>query len=232
MTPFYTYYIIKSSIYSFEIDDFKNVTIYSPFFQEFHYRKGFNFLWFTPYFFLRRLFYAIILYQLTDFPIIQVSLNMLHTLVIIFYLLKYRPFNEKHDNVTNICQEFLICIVFGLCGFFILEIDELHKKILEIVIISLVYIAIGISYGQTVYFGVKKIVEYIRNRKKNKKFIAVIVSPPKNSQRYDVLFKSRPEVSAVEEFKENSLYCNELDNFHRENKLIIRSESGETKYKL
>jgi len=227
MTPFYTYYIIKSSIYSFENDDFQNVAIYSPFFQEFQYRKGFNFLWFTPYFFLRRLFYAIILYQLTDFPIIQVGLNMLHTLVIIVYLLKYKPFNEKHDNVTNICQEFLICIVFGLCGLFILQIDELQKKILEVVIICLVSIVIGISYGQVVYFSVKKIVEYIRNRSKNNQFMPIIVSPAKSSSRNKVFFKSKPDVSAVEEFKDDGMDFKENDIFHGKSEFVIQSKSGE-----
>lgn len=232
MTPFLTHYFIKSTIYAFENDDFQNATRYSPFFLEYQYKKGFNFLLFSPYFFLRRFIYAVILYQLTDFPIIQVGLNILHTLVLIFYLIKYRPFNEKHQNFITICQEFLVCIVFGLCGLFILEIDELQMKILEIIIICMVSLVIGISYAQVAYFNIQKIVQFIKNRRNKNKFIAIDVSPAKNPPKHKVAFKSKPDVSAVEEFKEDSLDYRENENFYRKNGFIIEIESGDKNFRM
>jgi hypothetical protein len=105
-----------------EEKDFR--TKYGSVFDEFKNDKGFLSCSFYCLFFLRRLLYVGILYLLQDFPLVQVILNVLHSLMTSAYLLLYRPFQEKYLNISNIYAEICITLTFGLSGLFLLDLSE------------------------------------------------------------------------------------------------------------
>lgn len=211
------------------MEDFRNVENYSPIFLEFQYKKGIDYLLYIPYFFFRRLIFAVILYQLTNFPLIQIVLNILHTFVLFIYLVKYKPFNEKSLNIINICQELLVCITFSLSGLFILQMNEMQEKVIQDVIIALVCIVIGISYSYLTYSTIKLFIEYIKQRKLRAERRTAAVSPEEKCSNDDHLFmRNKPDVSAVEENKNSdSAEDPQIINEKRRNGIYHRWESGE-----
>jgi hypothetical protein len=109
-------------------------------FNEFKNDKGFLSCSFYLLFFLRRLLYVGILYLLQDFPLLQVILNVLHSLVALAFLLVFQPFQEKYLNYSNIYAELCISVTFGLSGVFLLDLSKSAKS-------YLMWSAIGVVYS-------------------------------------------------------------------------------------
>lgn len=211
------------------MEDYSNVQCYSPVFSEFQYKKGLTYLVYIPYFFFRRLIFAVILYQLTNYPLAQIALNITHTLILFIYLVKYKPFIEKSSNIINISQELLVCVVFALSGFFILDMNEDQEKLIQDIIIALVCIVIGISYAYLAYSTIKLCVEYLKERKLRKEKKTAAVSPEiKHSKNNQLFIKNKPDVSMVEESK-NSECDQELQIIKEDRRKGIYGqwESGE-----
>ena len=121
---------------------------------------------FYPYFFVRRIFYAFILYNLDFNPLLQVSLNCLHTLIVILYLYRFRPFKISRINTFNMIQEISILACFVLSGFFINKNDPLTENILQYTIVSIISLAVVISYLAAIFEGIKGLKEQCKNNKK------------------------------------------------------------------
>jgi hypothetical protein len=75
-------------------------------------------------FLLRRLLYVGILYLLQAFPLLQVILNVLHSLGALIFLFILHPYQEKYLNYSNIYAELCISLTFGLSGVFLLDLSK------------------------------------------------------------------------------------------------------------
>jgi hypothetical protein len=127
-----------------EEKDFR--TKFGSVFDEFKNDKGFLSCCFYCLFFLRRLLYVGILYLLQDFPLLQVILNVLHSLVTFVYLLVYRPFQEKYLNFSNIYAELCITLTFGLSGLFLLHLNKSIEEFLMWSTLGVVYSLILVNF--------------------------------------------------------------------------------------
>ena len=93
-------------------------------YEEFKINQGLLPLCYHSVFCLQRLVYVFILYFLSNYPLLQVSLNVGHTLLLVFYLIYFAPFADKNINKLNIVFEILVAFHFFISGFFILDLTE------------------------------------------------------------------------------------------------------------
>ena len=155
----------------------KNEIVYAKYgtlFEEFATDRGVSTLLFYPYFFLRRFCYAVILYNLGSVPWMQVFLNCVHTLIVIVYISKFKPFANKNLNYFNLFQEVCILTVFILCGFFIQNNSSIVENILQYTVMGIVGLSIFLGYIYAIYDGIRGAIE--RYRKANQISIRVMRS--------------------------------------------------------
>lgn len=119
---------------------------YGTIFEEFICDKGLKYLWFYPYFFARRLLYIFLLYNFAFNAILQVCLNISHTLLILIYISHLQPFKRKDLNYFYIIQELCILFSFILSGLFIKTWDPLTETALEYMLIAMIGITMFVSY--------------------------------------------------------------------------------------
>ena len=79
---------------------------------EFKNDKGLLGLSFYPIFLARRLAYVFSQVLMNDSPIVQVSVNVVFTIVQLFHLLIYRPFKERSVFISELIGEVCTLIVF------------------------------------------------------------------------------------------------------------------------
>ena len=166
---------------------------YGALYEEFALDKGISFLLYYPYFFCRRSFFAFVLYNLQSNPILQVSLNCLHTLFAIIYLWKFMPFKKIRLNRLNIFQETFTLIVFMLTGFFIGNSNPVSVLVLEYTIISCVAFTV-IASNLYIFYEF-----FIGLRKKCKKNVIVAIDKMEDS----TVDKSRSNMYKIN--------CNKVD---------------------
>ncbi|CAG9323916.1 unnamed protein product [Blepharisma stoltei] len=106
-----TWFIWKNKVI-IESGDENFIKKYSSLLEDFHCKKGFLSMCYYPWFLLRRSLYALILYNLADFPALQSVLNIILTLITIFYMIKYKPYKSGLNNQVEIAAEFVVLIVF------------------------------------------------------------------------------------------------------------------------
>jgi hypothetical protein len=136
-------------------------------FQEFKNDKGFLSCSFYFLFFLRRFLYVGIQYSLEAYPLVQIILNVLHSLGSLAYLVAFVPFEEKYLNVSNIYAEFCITVTFALSGVFLLDLSSSTRFILMWTTLGVVYSMMLVNFIVTVILTareVKKLVQKWRRR--------------------------------------------------------------------
>jgi hypothetical protein len=137
-----------------EEKDFR--TKFGSVFDEFKNDRGFLSCSFYCLFFLRRLLYVGILYLLQDFPLVQVILNVLHSLMTCAYLVLYRPFQEKYLNISNIYAELCITLTFGLSGVFLLNLSSSAEVIAKWTTLGVVYSMMLVNFLVTCLLAVRE----------------------------------------------------------------------------
>jgi hypothetical protein len=136
-------------------------------FDEFKHDRGFLSSSFYCLFFLRRLLYVIIQYSLEAFPLVQVILNILHSIGSFAYLVTFVPFEEKYLNISNIYSEFCITVTFALSGVFLLDLSNSTREVLMGTTLGLVCSMILTNFIVTVIITaneVNKLMHRWRNR--------------------------------------------------------------------
>jgi hypothetical protein len=136
-------------------------------FQEFKNNKGFLSCSFYFLFFLRRFLYVGIQYSLEAYPLVQVILNILHSLGSFAYLISFVPFEEKYLNISNTYAELCITVTFSLSGVFLLDLSSSTRFILMWTTLGVVYSMMLVNFIVTVILTareVKRLVQKWRER--------------------------------------------------------------------
>ena len=126
-------------------------------FEDFIETKGIIYLMYYPLFFLRRTSYIVILYNLASHPGIQVSLNVVFTLIVILYIWILKPFKINRLNQISLIQEILLCFIFVLSGLFIQNFDSQTERILENIMIGIISLNIICNYVYIILDGIMKV---------------------------------------------------------------------------
>jgi hypothetical protein len=101
-------------------------------------------------FLVRRLLYMSILFLLNDYPLLQVCLNVLHSICVssrkaLAHILAYLPFKVRLHNLTTLCGETVNCLVFALTGLYLLDLSESQRVVLQWMIIGAVYFMMSVN---------------------------------------------------------------------------------------
>lgn len=167
VSPFFSAFFIYRYYKLIECKNEKIFTRYGSLFEEFKHDKGLLPLMFHPYFFLRRISYIFILYNLASVPLLQVVFNCIHTVGLIVYLWICRPFKKHKVNTFNLIQEVFVLLVFALTSAFLVDLDEKASLIVEYTVISITAGSIFLGYCYSIVDGIKGIRKYFRKGKKS-----------------------------------------------------------------
>ena len=116
---------------------------YGTFVEEFKFDQGLAFQVYYPLFLLRRLLYVISQVILINFPLAQVLSNSGCTVIIIIYLLKFRPFKELLTLLITLVSEISIAIVFLSTLFLLIYEDNENIGRIENVCIFTILASVG-----------------------------------------------------------------------------------------
>ena len=133
-------------------------------FEEFRPESVFHLLYY-PYFCLRRCIYVLVLYCLQSSPFVQVILNALHSLVCTLQLWVLKPYKVASENTINIAFELVVTTCFVLNGFYLLDLSDSWRAVVQWAQIGLVCGLLLWSY----YLLVKSVWNSIKNCRKKKK---------------------------------------------------------------
>lgn len=97
-----------------------------------------------PLFVLRRLIYALTLVFLSDFPLIQSVIFMIHSILTVLFLLIYMPFIDKLEAFTVTISEIAICITLSLSTGYNFDLSASFHEFITVGISVGVYVAIGL----------------------------------------------------------------------------------------
>jgi hypothetical protein len=128
---------------------------YGSLFEEFKNDQGFLSCIFYVLFFLRRLSYVIILYCLEAFPVVQVGLNVVHSVASALFVGVYRPFTEKSLNISSLYSEVCISITFSLSGLYLLDLSSSSRVILQWLVLGVVYSMMLVNIAVSTMLSIK-----------------------------------------------------------------------------
>ena len=86
---------------------------YGSLFQEFHYEKGFSSIIYYPILLMRSVIFALSTIYVTN-QSLHISLNAASSIIILFYLIYYKPFKVCLILITNIIIEAMIGLIYAL----------------------------------------------------------------------------------------------------------------------
>ena len=139
---------------------------YGSLFDEFEYEKGLIHFIYYPIFTLRSLTFAISQIYLSNFEYLHRGLNFGFTLIMLLYLLIYRPFKIKSILVSNILSEsfnsliMLLIFMKSFVGFF------QSGDYFDFCFIGIILIQILFQYAIGIYLLLKDIASYYKILKK------------------------------------------------------------------
>lgn len=135
-------------------------------FEEFVEDEGLESLIYHPYFFLRRLFFILVLYNLYVNPLFQVIANVFHTFGTIAYIWIYRPYKETRQNYLIVYQEITIAASFALSGVYIYDIGQYVSDIVQYTIMGTIVLSIIVGYIYSTVNTIYNMVESCRESKR------------------------------------------------------------------
>ncbi len=118
---------------------------YGTIIEELNLNGDFFCRYYYPFYMLRRLFYAITLVGLTEHPLVQLSLiPAFLSFPVLWYLVKYAPFDTKLNNGLNIYNEAVVSLTF--IAIFVLNVyppkvilqDTLGWIMIALILLSLI----------------------------------------------------------------------------------------------
>jgi hypothetical protein len=130
-------------------------TKFGSVFDEFKNTRGLLSCSYYFLFLLRRLLYVGSLYLLEDFPLVQVVLNILHSLGTFGFLFVYQPFQESYLNISSIYAELCITLTFGMSGLFLLDLNKSTEVCVMWSTLGVVYSMILVNILVTSIFTVR-----------------------------------------------------------------------------
>ncbi|CAG9335206.1 unnamed protein product [Blepharisma stoltei] len=121
-------------------------SLFDSFFYEFRTEKGFLYSLYYFVYFLRRLIYSTNLVFLSDYPRTQVSINIICSLISIFYLIAYWPYKDKIIQISNLASEIMISIIMCATSFYLFDLSSSMISDMENFIIFTSIMVIGVQF--------------------------------------------------------------------------------------
>jgi hypothetical protein len=137
-------------------------------------------------FFWRRLVISISLITLKDLPLIQIITADISCLVVLIYVIAYRPFSSKVMNAVQIVNELCILSAYCLCGVFYFQViwnEELHGWLVLGCLYSSYILHFGVLLCNIVTFIVRKLKNYALRRSFNR-FVKSLFG--RNGNKYEI----------------------------------------------
>lgn len=95
------------------------------------FREGVTPLFYYPLFFARRFFYIYVLVVLVEYKVVQVVLNIVHSVLFTLYVIICMPHENRSAKWINVIGEITVLFAFiGVAGF----LDDSDNEWLSIVI--------------------------------------------------------------------------------------------------
>ncbi|CAG9335205.1 unnamed protein product [Blepharisma stoltei] len=137
-------------------------SLYDSFFYEFQTERGLLYSLYYFVYFLRRFIYATNLAFLSESPKMQISINIICSLLSIFYLLIYWPFEDKIIQISNLVSEIMIGLIMFITSFYLFDISPKMIYYTENCIIFISIIIIGTQLCTSIAIFVRTLHQILR----------------------------------------------------------------------
>lgn len=143
--------------------DSKFYVKYNSLFDEFKNDKGFFSMCYYPLYLARRLIFLITLYNLADYPLVQLLINIILGSISAGHILKYKPFKDLYLNKVNFVAELLVttCMVL-LIPYTIEDLSNLTQEMLQSILILITVIFLFYSYVLLIKDIIMKLINAIK----------------------------------------------------------------------
>ncbi|CAG9335203.1 unnamed protein product [Blepharisma stoltei] len=172
-SPIAFFYFTYKNRYKIQRNQRNFALLYDSFFYEFQTEKGFIYSLYYFVFFIRRLLYTVNLVFLCEYPKTQVFINIICSLMSIFYLIFYRPFKDRILQISNLISEIMIGVIMCATSFYLFEVSSSIISGIENAIIFISMIIMGAQFFSSVSIFLRTIYQIIRHkihRYRNDKF--------------------------------------------------------------
>jgi hypothetical protein len=114
---------------------------------------------------IRRIVYGINMILFYSSPFIQVVINSSFSFTICHYILLFKPFKTRLDNIMNFYIEFLTFLILSIIGAFIKE--DLSSDLYELAdwsLVVLIYSIIMVPASVNLIISIKDLILYFKTR--------------------------------------------------------------------
>jgi len=167
--------------------------------------------YYYPFFMIRRIFYAVVLITLINYPLIQIGIITLFIIgPMIFYLAYCMPFKQKVTNYLNIYNEItLLSCYFGILIIHFAEFSTNSSMICGWILISFVLISLLLSWiimlPKTLKELLQSIKELIYGLNQQTQEQTQIQNSPNNIDFDKNTNKIEPQNSEIQDFNQSGL---------------------------
>lgn len=139
-------------------------------FEEFKNDKGFISTQFYLVFILRRIFFSISQVFLNSVPFVQISINITFTVILIFYIVYFRPYIEKNLMISQLIGEFSVLITMIMSILFFADLSQDSKDSLELSIMLIIFLSMIMQACVSFIDLLLKLIFKIKSKKDKKIF--------------------------------------------------------------
>ena len=131
-------------------------------------------------FFLRRLFFILVLFVVEDYPIVQLCLCEIFTLTVryiqIFWaVVTNKPFSEQALNTSNAFTELGLATILPVMALYLFDISQSSKDMVDIVLLVLINAVISSQMGASLYIFAKTVRLKIISKKEAKVIPNIVI---------------------------------------------------------
>ena len=127
---------------------------YGTLYSEFRYDEGLKFCLFYPIFFIRRLQYTLTQIFCVNYPVFQLSLNLIFAIFQLSYLFLMKPFKEKHTYIAESLGQSICLFVLTLTIITFTSPELSNSKIMDYVFIYSILLILSIL----TFFSIRSLV--------------------------------------------------------------------------
>jgi hypothetical protein len=98
---------------------------------------------------------VLILLFLESYPLVQVCLNVAHSIASALFVGVYRPFTVKSLNISSLYSEVCISITFLLSGLYLLDLSSSSRVILQWLVLGVVYSMMLVNIAVSTMLSIK-----------------------------------------------------------------------------
>ena len=158
LSPFISFVSSYNSKEKILDQDDEFASLWGSFFDEFKCNRGFFSSQYYTLYFLRRLGYALSQIYLNSVVVLQQSLNVLGTSLVLMHLMIYRPFKQTSIMLSTVIGEVAIVLVQITTILFNYDLSDNTTLVLEIFIMITILAAMGIQFIISLYSFIKSMI--------------------------------------------------------------------------